>query len=382
MIYLDSAATTFQKPPEVARTVTEAMATCASAGRSGHKPAMRAAETLFRCRSTLAELFSLEDPERVSFTFNATDALNKAIKGTLRGGEQVLVSGMEHNAVMRPLYALREKGVRTTVVPAPLFDPERTLLNFRDALRRKHPRLVVCTHVSNVFGSILPVEGIDRACAQAGVPLIIDASQSAGAVPLNVGKLQAAAFVCMPGHKGLYGPQGTGVLLTLKNRMPGTLVEGGTGSASERLAMPEFLPDRLEPGTHNIPGVAGLEAGARWVKKQGIETISDHHRALIRQLAEDLSVIGGAEVFAAERPEDQAGVLSMRVRGQSCEKLSARLGEQEICTRAGLHCAPVAHDSAGTAPEGTLRVSVSAFNTPRELKIFARTCEKIVKNLN
>ena len=244
MIYLDSAATTFQKPPAVGRAMTEALASMSSPGRGGHPLAMRAADTAFRCRTELAELFGLDGPEGVAFTLNATHALNIAIKSLVPPGGRVVISGYEHNAVTRPLAALKAK---VSVAGGPLFDQEAAIRAF-DELIAPGVDVVICNHVSNVFGFVQPAEKVAALCRSRGVPLIVDASQSAGILPINMKSL-GAAYIAMPGHKGLYGPQGTGVLLCGDGQIPRPLLEGGTGSISLSQEMPDFLPDRLEAGT-------------------------------------------------------------------------------------------------------------------------------------
>ena len=268
MIYLDSAATTFQKPPAVGRAMTEALASMSSPGRGGHPLAMRAADTAFRCRTELAELFGLDGPEGVAFTLNATHALNIAIKSLVPPGGRVVISGYEHNAVTRPLTALKAK---VSVAGGPLFDQEAAIRAFDE--------------------------------------LIVDASQSAGILPINMKSL-GAAYIAMPGHKGLYGPQGTGVLLCGDGQMPRPLLEGGTGSISLSQEMPDFLPDRIEAGTHNMPGIAGLLAGVRFVRRQGTQTILRHEHALTCRTAESLRRLPGVEVFARPGCPAQAGVVS------------------------------------------------------------------------
>ena len=363
MIYLDSAATTLQKPAAVAAASARAINNLASPGRGGHRPAMAAAETAFTCREAAARLFHVDDPERVVFTFNATHGLNIAIKTLAWPGSRVVISGYEHNAVTRPLHAL---GADIRVARSPLFDQEAALAAFGRELDRGAD-LAVCTHVSNVFGFILPIEGIAGLCRERGVPLIVDASQSAGAIPLDFAAL-GAAFIAMPGHKGLYGPQGTGLLLCGADPLP--LLEGGTGSESKRQSMPDFLPDRLEAGTHNIAGIAGLLDGLRFLERRGVEKIAAREAALIRRLGEGLCAASGAEVFLSGDQTDQAGVLSFRLRSRDCEELGEELGRQGFALRAGLHCAPLAHETAGTLETGTLRASVSAFNTDREMEKF------------
>lgn len=364
MIYLDSAATTLQKPPEVARATAWAINHLASPGRGGHAAAMAAADTAFACRQAAAELFHLSDPERVVFTFNATHGLNIAIKTLVMPGSTVVISGYEHNAVTRPLHAI--PGVTVRVAKSPLFDQQGAVEAFRRAITPE-VSAVICCHVSNVFGFILPVEEIARLCRERGVPLIVDASQSAGCVPLDFEAL-GAAFLAMPGHKGLYGPQGTGLLLC-GERPPRPLLEGGTGSASLVQSMPEFLPDRLEAGTHNVAGIAGLLAGLRFVKRNTVERIGRREAEMIQKLGERLSRIPGVRVFCARQPQVQAGVLSLQMDSMDCEELGEWLGRRGIAVRAGLHCAPLAHRTAGTLEQGTVRVSVSAFNRSQELLV-------------
>ena len=365
MIYLDSAATTLQKPPAVAQAVTRAMKCMASPGRGEHRPAMLAAETAFACRQAAARLFHMDNPEQVVLTFNATHGLNLAIKTLVRPGDTVLISGYEHNAVTRPLAAIGGVTIRTA--RSPLFQPEELLRSFA-AQMTPEVSCVICTHVSNVFGYILPVEEIALLCRRRGVPFVLDASQSAGCLPVDMAEL-GAAFAAMPGHKGLYGPQGTGLLLCGGGAVR-TLLEGGTGSASLQQEMPEFLPDRLEAGTHNIPGAAGLLEGLRFVLRKGTGTILRHEQGLCARAAEGLARMDGVTVFAAPSPEGQGGVLSFTAEGTDCEDVGQALGRMGIAVRAGLHCAPLAHCTAGTLETGTVRVSFSAFNTPQEVDRF------------
>ena len=231
--------------------------------------------------------------------------------------------------------------------------------------------------MSNVFGFVLPVGEIAALCRARGIPFVLDASQSAGCLPVRMGEL-GAAFIAMPGHKGLYGPQGTGLLLCGAETKP--LLQGGTGSASALQDMPEFLPDRLEAGTHNMPGIAGLLEGLRYVRAQGTERILAHERRLLRPAGEALARIPGITVFQAEEPAAQAGVLSFRIDGMDCEAAGEALGRRGIAVRAGLHCAPLAHRSAGTLETGTVRVSVSAFNTAQELRRLIRAAAELAEH--
>ena len=355
--------------------MTEALASMSSPGRGGHPLAMRAADTAFRCRTELAELFGLDGPENVAFTLNATHALNIAIKSLVPPGGRVVISGYEHNAVTRPLRAI--PGVTVRAADSPLFDRAAALEAFRRALTPE-VRAAVCTHVSNVFGFILPIEDIAALCRSRGIPLIVDASQSAGILPINMKSL-GAAYIAMPGHKGLYGPQGTGVLLCGDGQIPRPLLEGGTGSISLSQEMPDFLPDRLEAGTHNMPGIAGLLAGVRFVRRQGTQTILRHEHALTCRTAESLRRLPGVEVFAHPGCLAQAGVVSFRVPGRDAETVGEALTRRGIAVRAGLHCAPLAHRTAGTLDTGTVRVSFSAFNTPQEADRLAEAVGDILR---
>lgn len=371
MIYLDSAATTLQKPPAVARAVAGAIGRLASPGRGGHRAAMAAGQTAFACREEAAALFHVPSPEQVVFTFNATHGLNIAIRTLVKPGSRVVISGWEHNAVTRPLHGIPD--VKVSVAEAPLFDRLATLEAFQQALKGEVD-VVVCTHVSNVFGFILPIEEIAALCRKRGIPLIVDASQSAGCLPVDFQAL-GAAFVAMPGHKGLYGPQGTGLLLCGMEPQP--ILMGGTGSESLRQEMPDFLPDRLEAGTHNIAGIAGLLEGIRYVRKRGTTSIANQERRLLRQMGEGLSTIQGVEAFFDQSGTAQSAVLSFRVEGWDCESLGEAFADREIALRAGLHCAPQAHRSAGTLETGTVRASVSAFNQPWEVERFCREARRL-----
>ena len=375
MIYLDNAANTLLKPAAVYRAAERALLTLASPGRGGYPAAMAAAEEAFRCRESAAALFGLEDPERVVFCQNATHGLNIAIKALTRSGDRVVISGFEHNAVLRPLHIL---GARIRVAAAPPFDPAGAVEAFSRELKQG-AALAVVNHVSTVFGCIQPVEEIAALCRAQGVPLIVDASQSAGSLPVRPTEW-GAAFAAMPGHKGLYGPQGTGLLLC--GRQPGdrpirTLLEGGSGSSPRLREMPNHLPDRLEAGTLNMPGIAGLRAGLDFVRQTGPEVILAHERKLIRLAAELLGKNPRLRVFAARDPALQGGVLSFQAADLDCETAAERLADRGFSLRAGLHCAPLAHETAGTADRGTLRLSVSAFTREGHIRRLAKALENL-----
>ena len=351
MIYLDNAATTLPKPVSVERAVSRAMMSMASPGRGAHVPAMKAAQTLFDCRAAAAELFHVPEAENVVFTMNATHALNIAIRSKAKRGTRVLISGFEHNSVTRPL---ADMGANIRIGGRKLFDREDTL----NAFQKEIPgaELVVCTHVSNVFGHILPIYEIAVLCRKYRVPLIVDASQSAGILDVDFQRL-GAAYVAMPGHKALFGPQGTGILLCGEKGIP--LMQGGSGSDSIPQSMPDYLPDRLEAGTHNSSGIAGLLEGIRFVREKGLENIRKHERSMLEIMQKELGN-DKTELFAADSSL-QCGVLSLRIKGMSCEDIAAGLSRRGVCVRSGLHCAPTAHESAGTIDTGTIRFSFSPF---------------------
>ena len=358
MIYLDHGATSFPKPAAVRAAVGEAMERCANPGRGSHDAARMGAEVLFRCREAAGELFRIS-PEHVVLTSNCTHGLNMAIRTLVSPGDRVVISGFEHNAVTRPLRGL---GARITVAGRRLFDWEDTLKSFRKALDMG-VKCAVFTHVSNVFGYILPVEEMARECRRRSVPFILDAAQSAGAVSIDFEAL-GADFVAMPGHKGLLGPMGTGLLLC--RRLPKPLLMGGTGSESEKQTMPDLLPDRGEAGTLNVPGFAGLEAGIRLVLSEGAAQIGAREAALAAYTADGLGKLG-YEVFAGPH---QLGTVSFRGSGD-CQTLCDRL--PEFALRAGLHCAPLAHRSAGTLRTGTVRVSFGRDSKKEDAKALLET---------
>lgn len=374
MIYFDNAATTLQKPESVHRAVISAMRNAAGAGRSGHRAALHAGEILLNCREELAALFGLSDCTRVVFTLNATHALNIAIHAMCGAATHVAMTAYEHNSVIRPVV---ERGAPYEVLESRLFHPEELLQSAENAIR-KGANLFIINHVSNVFGTVAPIAALDELLSRSGIPMILDASQSAGVLDIDVSALHSVVAVCMPGHKALYGPQGTGVLLVLSDALQKTLIQGGTGSVSSDIRQPEFLPDRFESGTMNAHGVAGLLEGVRFVRMVEPATILRHEQILIRDLAHGLREMPGCEVFAASDEHLQAGVLSFRQRGMPCEDVAELLARRGICVRAGLHCAPLAHRSVGTLATGTVRASVGYWNTHAEVQAFLEHYKEIV----
>ncbi len=344
MIYLDNGATSFHKPEAVRRAVLDAMTRCANPGRGGYEAAMEAARQVYTCRETAAQMFGCQ-PEQVIFTGSCTQGLNMAIRTLVKPGKSVAISGFEHNAVTRPLYAMHAK---VKVAGRRLFDWEDTLSDFEQVLKNGVDAAVF-THVSNVFGYILPIEELGQMCRSYGVPFIIDAAQSAGVLPVKL-EQSGADFIAMPGHKGLLGPQGTGILLC--GKVPDVFIAGGTGSESARQQMPEFLPDRAEAGTLNVPGIAGLGAGLRCLQKTGLRSIYLREHQAAMACAVELKRMG-IRVFSGLH---QAGTVSF-VPEMDCEEAARILAKLGIAVRAGLHCAPLAHESAGTFHTGTVRLS-------------------------
>ncbi len=344
MIYLDNGATSFHKPPAVRRAVERAMLCCANPGRGGYSAAMAAAETVFRCRETAGDLFHC-DPEQVVFTSNCTHGLNIAIHTLVKPGGRVVISGFEHNAVTRPLHAL---GADIHVAGRRLFDWWDTLDSFEKELK-SGADAAIFTHMSNVFGYILPVQELSMLCRQYGVPFVIDAAQAAGALEVDFEKW-GASFVAMPGHKGLLGPQGTGLLLC--GELPEPLICGGTGSVSLEQRMPDFLPDRAEAGTLNVPGIAGLQAGLSYLRRVGVESIFQREQQQAKKCAAGLQKMG-YRVFSGAH---QGGTVSF-VPKADCQQMADFLAKRGIAVRSGLHCAPLAHESAGTVETGTVRIS-------------------------
>lgn len=374
MIYLDNAATTLIKPRAVGEAVRRALCSAAGYARGGYGAAVRAGSMVYDCREQAAALFGLADPSRVVFTLNATHALNLAVHALVRPGMKAAVSGFEHNAVMRPL-ALRH--IEPIILKTPLWQPETAVQAVKDALA-DGAEVFILNHVSNVFGFPLPLGEIAPLLTAHGVPLILDASQSAGVLPLDVSRYPCLAAVCMPGHKALYGPMGTGLLLALDDRLASLpLMAGGTGSLSESMEQPVFLPDAQESGTPNVPGIAGLAAGIRFVRSVGPENILAHERYLVQETARALETEDGIEVFSGP---SQTGVLSVRFREIPAERAAEQLARQGVAVRAGLHCAPLAHRTAGTEQTGTVRLSFGFYSTAGQAEQAVKAF-KLVKKL-
>lgn len=373
MIYLDYAATSFRKPESVQRAFLDCIRRgTANPGRGGHRAAMEAAGIVYRAREAVADLFG-GAAENVVFTKNATEALNLAIKGLAPDGGHIVISGMEHNSVRRPVAALQKRGISYTVAQVVPDDSAQTVRNFARAMR-PDTGLVVCTAASNVCGLLLPTAEIGALCRVKGIPFIVDAAQIAGIFPVTLESLNADVL-CAPGHKSLYAPQGSGFLLSRKGIHFTTTMEGGSGSASGEIGMPEELPERLEAGTLNVPAIAGLAAGCAYAKAH-MEENTGRELELIARLIDGLREEGW-EVFADFPPEQRSPVVAFRRKGAEVEQTARQLDDMGFALRAGLHCAPLAHETLGTIRTGTVRASLGAFTTAQEIEMLLRACKKL-----
>ncbi|MBR2742983.1 MAG: aminotransferase class V-fold PLP-dependent enzyme [Clostridia bacterium] len=375
MIYFDCAASSLKKPPSVYDAYLDAMRrfSC-GVGRSGYGAAVRAGELIYAAREDIADFFGMQSASGVIFTQNATHAINIALKGALSAGDRLVISDMEHNAVYRSALWLGSRGVSVDFSHAAHSDDE-TCESFAAAFERG-ARAVCVTHVSNVFGNVLPIRRIFREARRRGIITILDASQSAGSIRINMTD-DFIDILCCPGHKGLMGPQGTGLLLINGDVTLSPLIHGGTGGASRDEDMPEYLPDRFEAGTGHTAGAIALGEGVRFIKSIGCEAIFDHEKSLAALMKRGLSKIGGVTVY--EYGENTAGLFSFNIDALDCEQTAARLWEHGICVRSGLHCAPLAHKTVGTLERGTVRVSAGAFNKKSEADALLRAVRDIAR---
>lgn len=369
MIYFDNAATSWPKPPGVAEAMTRFLNDVgANPGRAAHRRAVESGRIVYDAREAVAELFNAPDPLRVVFGPNVTEALNLALHGYLRPGDHIITSSMEHNSVMRPLRALEQQGVELTVVQC---SPEGFLHpNDAEAAVRSNTVMIVLNHASNVVGTLLPVAEVSRIARQYGLLLLVDAAQTGGAYPIDV-QVDDIDLLAFTGHKSLCGPMGTGGLIVGERVDVGRLYplkQGGTGSRSEHEEQPDFLPDKYESGTPNAVGLAGLAAGVCWVLERGVETIHAHEVALTQRLIVGLKGIPGVAVYGSLDAECQTATVSFNVDGMASSEVGLRLDDEyDVMCRVGLHCAPVAHKTIGTFPDGTVRFGLGAFNTAEEV---------------
>lgn len=367
-VYFDNAATTFPKPPAVYRAAEQAMRYAGgNPGRGGHILSRRAASVVYHARETAAKLFHAK-PENVVFTQNCTHALNLAIHGALHQGDHIIVSNLEHNSVVRPIAALAESGIIRYSV-APVFDnPEDTVAAFRTRIQPQ-TRAIICSVASNVTGQCLPIREIGALCRTHSLMFIADGAQGCGILPINMQEC-GIHFLCTAGHKGLYGIMGTGMLISDGSVPLSPLMQGGTGSLSLSLKQPDFLPDALEAGTLNVPGIAALDAGMQWVMRHDPNWIHVRESALCAQLISFLNRLPNAVVYRNPNVE-YVPVVSFTLGNESADDTAARLASHGFCLRAGLQCAPLAHKSLGTA-QGTVRFSPSVFNTPEQVAQLCR----------
>lgn len=375
MIYFDNAATSWPKPEEVYREVEKVLRNCGNPGRGGHKMALESGRVIFEARQEICSIFNIKDPMRVVFTSNTTEALNIALKGILKEGDHVITSSMEHNSMIRPLMALKGKGIEVTIVKANeegKIDPE----DIKEAITKK-TKMIAITHASNVTGTIMPIEEIGNIAREMNLIFLVDAAQTVGVLPIDVEK-QNIDLLAFPGHKGLYGPQGTGGLYVRKSIEILPLEEGGTGSKSESMYQPDLMPDKLESGTPNTPGIAGLKEGVKFVKSVGIKNIYQQEKRLTKILIEGLKEIKGVKIYGPQKVEERVGVVSITLKDSDVGEISYILDRDfDIATRAGLHCAPLAHSTIGTLKTGTLRFGIGYFNTEEEVEKAVKAIEII-----
>jgi cysteine desulfurase family protein len=377
-IYLDNAATSFPKPESVYQAVMHAMREVgASPGRGGHRRSLEAGRIMFQAREAAAQLFSAPDSSRVIFTHSATEALNMALRGTLVPGNHVITTSMEHNSLARPLRLLERQGVELTIVhagPDGVVDPA----DIRCALTPR-TRMIAIGHVSNVSGSIQPIDLISVIAREAGALFLVDAAQSAGSLPIDVVS-SGIDLLAVPGHKGLYGPQGTGLLYAAPRVALTPLLSGGTGTNSTSEEQPVTMPEGFEAGTHNLPGIAGLKAGMEFVMEQGVAVIGEHERALVSYAIERLQGLPQATLHCPMNPAQRGALLSFTVTGKDPAALAFELDQRfGIAVRAGLHCAPRAHRTLGTFPGGTVRMSPGWFTTREDIDAFVDAVEQCLQ---
>lgn len=369
MIYLDNAATSYPKPEKVYQEISRCMREyCANPGRGGHAMSIESGKAVLNTREILSSFFNIKNSMQMCFTKNATEALNTAIKGYLKAGDHVITTNMEHNSVIRPLKTLeRENKIELSVIKGNDFgeiDPE----DIRREIR-SNTRLIVSTISSNVNGIILPVKEIGNIAKEMGVVYLLDASQGAGSLKVDVEEMNLG-MLAFPGHKGLLGPQGTGGLFIREDLKLHSIYEGGTGSNSENPYQPDIMPDLLESGTLNTPGIIGLGCGVDFINSFGLENMKLYKYMLIKRLFDGVKEIRGVKLYSKDGIEQNSGIVALNFEGAESTEISYELDKvYGIATRAGLHCAPFAHAALGTLRAGIIRFSVGCFNTIDEIDI-------------
>ncbi len=369
MIYLDNSATTFPKPESVIVSMTNAQKLLgANPGRGGHRSTIKAGETVYKAREALSEMFNCES-DRVIFTLNCTMSLNTAIKGICEKGDHFIISSLEHNSVSRPLEYLKEKGIITyDVAYVNPLDEDETVRNFASLIRKGKTKAIICTFASNVFGTVLPIKRLGRLCREIGIIFIVDGAQAAGTIPIDM-KASDIDILCVPGHKSLFGPMGTGVMMLSGRTVPDSLIQGGTGSFSMDKSQPEAVPDKFESGTSNFPGIAGLLSGVKFIKSFGGEkAVHQKETELVNILREDLSVVRNVTLYDNMRSEITSPILPFNIVGAHSEEVGDMLDCRGFAVRAGYHCAYLAHNNYGTAETGVVRVSPGIFNSKKDIK--------------
>lgn len=376
MIYLDNAATTFPKPKSVYKSVMEAMTKYgANPGRGSHTMAIEGARVIYETRELLAELFNFDDPLKVIFTFNATDSLNLAIKGLLKPGDHVVTTSMEHNSVLRPIFELEKYGIEHTIVQC----EKDGSINIEDIAKeiKDNTKLIVTVHVSNLTGNIFPIEKIGEICKKNNIIYLVDAAQSAGVLDIDLKKMNID-LLAFPGHKGLLGPQGTGGLIINNDIILDQLKEGGTGSKSSSVYQPDFSPDKYESGTPNLPGIAGLNSGIKYILEQGQKSILEHEKKIIDLFINKIKKIENIKIYGSDDISSRCGVVSLNVDEIDSAEVAYILDSKyKIAVRPGLHCAPLAHKTLGTENSGAVRFSFGPFNTEKEIIIAANALKEI-----
>ncbi|MEE0968398.1 MAG: aminotransferase class V-fold PLP-dependent enzyme [Clostridia bacterium] len=370
MIYFDNAATSFPKPAGVLRETSRCIKNyCGNPGRGGHYMSRISAERVYETREIIADFFGSSYPENVIFTYNDTYALNMAIKGIVKKGDHVLISDMEHNSVYRPIASLKEKGVIEYDIfgTEPEFsDPSEKICDNIRRLIKRETRLLVCTHSPNICSGTLPVEEIGKICRDNGIIFILDAAQSAGHISVNMEKMNID-ILCAPGHKGLYGLQGSGFMILGDNIKLLPFAEGGSGVNSLSPFMPEDPPERYEAGTLSLPAIVSLCEGIKFVQSVGVSDIHAHESELFLKLSDMLSCLRRVKVYSDDR---LGSVLLFNIEGVPSERVAEALDRKRICVRSGFHCSPLGHNTLGTGENGAVRVSFGYFNTMRELDVF------------
>lgn len=377
MIYLDNAATTWPKPRGAAAAVADVLANRgANPGRGNYKMARLSSDTVYQCRCHAAEFFGARSPEYVIFTPSCTCSINYVLKGVLTAGDHVIISDMEHNAVTRPVMQLARRGVQFSVAKVHEGDAEATVAEFRRKLR-PNTKLIFCTHASNVFGIKLPIEEIGLLAARNGILFGVDCAQSAGTAEVDLRRLHAD-YLCMPAHKGLYGMMGLGLLI-VNNSLPlATVIEGGTGSLSGLNTQPDFLPDRMESGTLNVPAIAALDVGLHFIESVKRESIESHEMKLIGMAYDKIHAMPQCELYTSRpEPETHVPLLSFNFKDIPSDEVAEKLGAMDIAVRAGLHCAGEAHRAMGTQKLGTVRICPSAFTSVDEMNGFLSALDRI-----